>query len=264
MNYQTYPAPGSLSDVVRFFWSLDSAMEGAAAHRLTADPCSGIVFVCRGAFTEEHGASTPAGHIAGPWQCWMNNMAHGPYSLFGAYLWPWGAKALFGVALDPRSNSVRGLSDLKGGNALCKGVLAAHDHAHRVLYLSEALSLQLPVPSGSDGLLEVAIKDLFAARTLPTVDELVRKSGLARRQFERRFKACTGSSPALFLRIVRFQRTYRMLENGEASSLTEVASAAGYFDQSHFIRDFKRFSGSNPRDYFIKAPEKVDNFVRLP
>jgi AraC-like DNA-binding protein len=115
-----------------------------------------------------------------------------------------------------------------------------------------------------DPVIEAIVEHVLVAQGDVVLDELIAQSGLARRQFERRFKHTTGFSPAFFQRLVRFQRSYRMLENGTATSLTDMAHTCGYFDQSHFIRDFKRFSGMNPRTYFMKAQEKVDNFVRMP
>jgi transcriptional regulator GlxA family with amidase domain len=98
------------------------------------------------------------------------------------------------------------------------------------------------------------VHEMLGVQAERSIDDHAVHCGLARRQFERRFKECTGFPPALFQRIARFQRTYRMLEDGTATSLTDIALAGGYFDQSHFIREFKRFSGLNPRDYFVKGP----------
>ena len=115
-----------------------------------------------------------------------------------------------------------------------------------------------------DANMEASVRSMVKDLGRVSVEEIASRSGLARRQFERRFKACTGFSPALFQRVLRFQRTYRLLENGTANSLTEVALEAGYFDRSYFIRDFKRFGGMDPKSYFRRAPDKVDNFVQLP
>ena len=112
--------------------------------------------------------------------------------------------------------------------------------------------------------MDAIVRDILLEADHRPIPGYIGASGSSRRVFERRFKARTGFSPALFQRIVRFQRCYRMLERGEVANLTELAMARGYADQSHFIRDFKRFSGLNPRSYFVKAPARVDNFLRLP
>ena len=136
-------------------------------------------------------------------------------------------------------------------------------HEERAATLSSSLIERVRDKSISDPLIANIARACLVGDKF-SMEEGWRATGLARRQFERRFKSCAGFPPALFARIVRFQRSYRMLENGQATSLTDLAVACGYFDQSHFIRDFKRFSGMNPRTYFKEATEKTDSFVRLP
>lgn len=266
MEYRTYPPPAGLARHVRFYWSLESTLVGDAPHRLTADPCPGLLFICEGNFREADGQRTPTALLAGPIAGFTNNVATGPFSLFGVYLWPWSVPCFFGSRPDPFIGSISALEALWGkqGQAVEKRMIDLDTHQQRVGVISELLHERLSKPDPQDPVIERIVEHILVDRNAFTVEELIAQSGLARRQFERRFKECTGFAPALFTRIVRFQRTYRMLENGTATSLTDVALACGYFDQSHFIRDFKRFSGLNPRDYFVHAPEKVDNFVRLP
>jgi transcriptional regulator GlxA family with amidase domain len=81
---------------------------------------------------------------------------------------------------------------------------------------------------------------------------LSQQVNLGRRQLERNFLVATGLTPKLLTRIVRFQNTLNRIENSSDPSLTGIAYASGFYDQSHFIKDFKEFSGFNPREY-IKA-----------
>ncbi|TXJ23716.1 MAG: AraC family transcriptional regulator [Chitinophagaceae bacterium] len=72
---------------------------------------------------------------------------------------------------------------------------------------------------------------------------------LSTRQFERNFKEFAGFSPKLYSRIIRFQSAIEQYGQ-TGKSLTEIAYDCGYYDQSHFIHDFKEFSGLHPRHYF--------------
>jgi AraC-like DNA-binding protein len=47
-------------------------------------------------------------------------------------------------------------------------------------------------------------------------------------------------------------------------SLTDLSHAVGYYDQSHFIKDFKDFSGLNPRQYFLEVHRMADLFTDSP
>ncbi len=77
------------------------------------------------------------------------------------------------------------------------------------------------------------------------------------RQFERKFKQFSGFSPKLFSRIIRFQSAIKKYDD-KKMPLTEIAYECGYYDQSHFIHDFKEFSGYSPMQYFSGKAEGVE------
>jgi AraC-like DNA-binding protein len=58
-----------------------------------------------------------------------------------------------------------------------------------------------------------------------------------------------GITPKLFSRIQRFQQTRTFIQQNPFPDWTALALDLGYFDQSHFIRDFLEFSGLSPTDY---------------
>src|SRR5690606_33684839 len=66
------------------------------------------------------------------------------------------------------------------------------------------------------------------------------------RNFERKCKERLGMSPKTYARIVRFHKAYQMLETRPITSWAELAYEAGYYDQTHFIKDFKEFAKLTP------------------
>ncbi|MCF8357841.1 MAG: helix-turn-helix domain-containing protein [Prolixibacteraceae bacterium] len=82
------------------------------------------------------------------------------------------------------------------------------------------------------------------------IEDLVSKTFLSRKQFERTFSNFIGTSPKQFLKIVRFQNAIFEKSKNAELSLTEIAHRCGYFDQSHMINDFKTLSGITPKHYF--------------
>ncbi|MGZ8536882.1 MAG: helix-turn-helix domain-containing protein [Flavisolibacter sp.] len=78
------------------------------------------------------------------------------------------------------------------------------------------------------------------------IEHIASLSCLSLRQFERVSKERIGISPKLFARLVRFSKAYRLRENSPDISWTSIAFECGYFDQMHFIRDFKEFAGVTP------------------
>jgi len=66
------------------------------------------------------------------------------------------------------------------------------------------------------------------------------------RQFERKCNERLGMSPKTYARISRFSKAYNLFLNNTAPTWTEIAHHAGYYDQMHFIKDFKEFSKNTP------------------
>lgn len=73
------------------------------------------------------------------------------------------------------------------------------------------------------------------------------------RTLERRIRAGTGVSPALLRRVLRFRRAYPLLEAAGRGGWARAAIAAGYHDQAHCLRDFRRFTGTAPGRHFATA-----------
>lgn len=82
----------------------------------------------------------------------------------------------------------------------------------------------------------------------PSLTELAEEAGMSRYRFARLFKQSTGLSPHQYVIARRVERAKRLLEL-EGSSLHEVALGAGFSDQAHLTRHFKRFIGTTPGEF---------------
>ena len=78
---------------------------------------------------------------------------------------------------------------------------------------------------------------------------LSRIATTSERQVERKFYEQIGLSPRELNGILRFRRALAKARRLPGTSLTELALSTGYFDQSHFIREFKRLVGTSPKAY---------------
>ncbi|MBL8677831.1 MAG: AraC family transcriptional regulator [Myxococcales bacterium] len=95
-----------------------------------------------------------------------------------------------------------------------------------------------------------------------TVEELAQREDVSVRQVERLFARHLGIAPKTIATVLRFQRALKALMRDPGCPLAEVAASAGYFDQAHFIKDFKRMSGGVPRGYRgYYPPEGPDDFA---
>jgi AraC-like DNA-binding protein len=127
---------------------------------------------------------------------------------------------------------------------------SAENHESRITEMEAFLlpRLRLAEP---DRLIAAAIRWLTHGTGTKRIDELTRYIGLSQSALERRFRRVVGVSPKRFASIVRLHRAARLRAAG--ADFTSVAQAAGYFDQAHFIHDFRRATGSSPEVFFRAA-----------
>lgn len=108
---------------------------------------------------------------------------------------------------------------------------------------------------------------LFATRQIRNVpdiqlDELVDYLNLSARTLRELFSKHIGISPKYYLRLSRFNRVANEVSSNHNCSLTEIAVATGYFDQAHFIKEFKEFGGLSPNQ-FRKIQVKSADFYNF-
>ena len=82
---------------------------------------------------------------------------------------------------------------------------------------------------------------------------LSEKSGVHYKKLERIFSQYTGYNPKNFTRVIRFYRALQQMK-AKPISLTGIGLNGGYYDQPHFIRDFKAFTGKSPSNFLLKIP----------
>ena len=90
---------------------------------------------------------------------------------------------------------------------------------------------------------ELKQKDFF-----DNIENVASRYGITSRYLQKLFLQYTGLTPKLYTKINRFQNSLRLVTQNN-NSLTSIAYDCGYFDQSHFIREFKSFTGLTPSGY---------------
>ena len=93
----------------------------------------------------------------------------------------------------------------------------------------------------------------------PSVSSVTGAIGISPRHFAALFSDEVGLTPKLFCRVRRFQRVLHMVNEARDIDWTAVALSCGYFDQSHFINDFRSFSGINPTEYVTRGSRYVNH-----
>lgn len=90
----------------------------------------------------------------------------------------------------------------------------------------------------------------FSGGMIP-IEKLAADLGISQRHLSRKFQECVGLSTKEYQRVFRFIESLGRLKRHSAKSLTEVAYESGYYDQAHFIRDYKEYTGYTPRQVVL-------------
>lgn len=93
------------------------------------------------------------------------------------------------------------------------------------------------------------VQDMRKNAFTETMEVVASRYNITPRYLQKLFLQYTGIPPKLYGKINRFKQSLRLISNKE-NSLTSIAYDCGYFDQSHFIREFKSFTGLTPSAYF--------------
>lgn len=95
---------------------------------------------------------------------------------------------------------------------------------------------------------------------LRCLHQLSDEIGYSQKHFIQLFREQVGVTPKPYLRIMRFQKAVRAIENSQFVRWSPIALECGYYDQAHFIHEFKLFSGFTPNEY-VKRKTSLLNYV---
>ncbi|ALW86793.1 hypothetical protein AUC43_17925 [Hymenobacter sedentarius] len=263
MECEEFTPAASLQNIVECYWNFEEA--GSATpllHPVLPSPKPSIIVVlgkpnhpvtCEGANGECIEESWMLGQVT---DHRLNLRCARPASLFGVMFQPTGFYQLFGMSIVVAASmgTEQECAPRQFGEALTRRVQAATSPAECVAAAEELLLAQLSRRRATPAIEEVA-KALRQRRGQVCVDELARLAHLSRRQLERRFREAVGVSPKLFAEISRFAQVFQLLKEQPDANWQDVTHACGYFDQAHFIREFRRFTEETPTAFFQQSRE---------
>lgn len=135
------------------------------------------------------------------------------------------------------------------GIALESEILSLDDDVAIIDRLESFLRIHLPREDAQVVLANEIIDCIHATRAILRVDNLVGEFGLSKRSLQRLFQTYVGVSPKQVIQRRRLQEATEHLASGKIIDWPRLAVELGYFDQAHFIRDFKTIVGMTPAAY---------------
>ncbi|AXG75013.1 AraC family transcriptional regulator [Flavobacterium arcticum] len=268
MEYKTYMPCKELAKQVKLYWSLETK-DNDASHereRIFPDGCIELIFNYGDRFKkyETNGEFhlQPYNFIHGQLKTYFELQATGKIGIFSARFHPAGLQPFINFNVDSFTDSTLTVSEVweQGGEILAIEMLYCATHKERIKTLENFLINKKQILKIDNTPVEHCVNSILKTIGAITIESLSVELSISKRQLERRFIAAVGISPKLLARIVRFQHVLQLIESKTFKSFTTVAYEGGFYDQAHFIKDFKDFTGLNPKKYFSENLEMVKHF----
>jgi len=183
------------------------------------------------------------------------------HSVLGAHFKPGGAFPFFDPPARELQNTLLSLEDLWGGFAdrLRERVLESGTPQGMFRVLEQELLARGGLRLERHPAVTFALREFHGLPHTRTIADVTGRIGLSAKRFIDVFSDEVGLTPKLFCRVRRFQRVLRQVGKGWPVEWAAVAADCGYFDQAHFIRDFRAFSGLNPTTYVAQRTEHLNH-----
>ncbi len=271
MRYREFDAPERLRPYVRCLWILEDAdaRGPGRVERVLPDGCVELIVHYGDAFTQridDVDRTQPGAVVAGQIEAAMLIRSTGAVGMIGARLHPWAARPFVLHSLDELTGRVAPLDELWGSAAarLQERIHAARDDRGRADVLCDALQSMLPDRAGVHPALAASLGWIEAGDGGLPVEEIARRLQWSRRRLQRHFRSGVGLTPKSFSRIKRFQRVVQTLQDGTPPPLALLAMHAGYADQAHMAREFRRLAGVTITGFLSEQHELSDLLTQAP
>jgi AraC-like DNA-binding protein len=259
MNYQVYTPSPELQAFVKCFWTLDD--KGTATptrQRVVPDGCMEMIFhygdLYRQYFEDGKSLVQPRSFVFGQISHYIEIEPTGSSGIIAARFLPDGLGPFLAIPVTELENKAVKLSLLFGlkGKELEEKVLSAAGTKERIALIEGFLLSYLAEPATIDLVTKNCVDIILQSQGQLDMAELANNAQVNRRNMERKFVSAIGMSPKQLARVIRLQATIKMLDQKQFTSLTALAYDNGYYDQAHFIKDFKEFAGISPKAFFAE------------
>ncbi|MFN8343413.1 MAG: helix-turn-helix transcriptional regulator [Spirosomataceae bacterium] len=189
----------------------------------------------------------------------------GKIGMVGIVFRPAGLHTLFGLPMYEFSDERTNLRDVLGRqlDEWSDKIEEAGSHTERIVLLEQFLNLQLLRNKSEPDRTDYAANLIVDRRGVVNISDLMDELFVCRRQFERKFLQKVGVSPKYYARIRRVGVLCHALaqKNWQVTDWQDLIYQYGYYDQSHFIKDFTEFTGKSPSLY-VKNNIELANYLK--
>lgn len=257
MNYQTFEPNKDLSGLIKCYWTLKSPKdETPNKQTVVPDGCMEMIFHYGDLYKQytENGNSIiqPKCFVIGQLTKPLEIEPTGKTDIFSVRFHPEGFLPFATIPLKEMENTAISLEKIFGneGKHIEQKMLNTNSSTEKIKLIETFLLNRLTDNETVDRIVTSTVETILTANGQLSIDELSKQTSINRRQLERKLSASIGLSPKQLSKIIRLQAILKMLLNKNFTSLTALAYENEYYDQAHFIKDFKEFTGVTPKEFY--------------
>lgn len=267
MEFSKISPHPALAELIACYWMMYSDNAAPMVEKIIPDGFTELIFNYRDVYQSQ---------ISGHWRLQSPNLLAGQLRKFfylqntgttgsiAIKLKPAALTQLFGLSMDQFVDQIVDLDSLPHPalKALTAKINTAVQlgHTRQENLIKEVLDNYFItlLPSVTANPIKLQLDLIFSTNGMLTVTAMATMAGLSERQLERLFKKYIGLSPKYYTRIIRFNYIFKLI-TAKKSTWAAIVYQSGYYDQSHFIRNFKAFTGEDPSTYYFEK-ENMANF----
>lgn len=259
-----------LSPYIKHYLFLDNTETAVQKFRLFSDGNTGLVFSVKsklisGINKYEIKEYLPASFLYGQLNGFKDLYSENEITLIIVVFQPNGIHQLLGIPAHEFHDSIIPVEDVfdKKITALQESLFEQNNQIRTELLNSFFSSLIASKTTSNQFLIDHSLNFIIKNKGQFSIKQLVEYTGYTERHLERKFKECIGLNPKKFGNVVRLHHFLKLLKDKpEDTNLTTLCYDAGFSDQSHLIKDFKKHTGITPTEYVHSTGKLTNNLIK--
>lgn len=255
--YHTFPPHSDLEALIKCYWTLEvPAADDHQRQRIVPDGCIEMAFILgddiKRYTTENEYILQPRAMVLGQTIEPFFIEPAGYVNTFAIRFYPYGFANFISIPVSKLANTETALSKLFGevaANILEADIIHAANTHERMSVVEKFLVNQLNNKVTIDNIVRTTIDALLSTKGNAPIGQILNNETATRRNLERKFRKQIGISAKQLGKVIRLQAALKMMLNKHPGNLTDIAYESEYYDQAHFIRDFKEFTGTTPTSF---------------
>ncbi|MEQ8240757.1 MAG: helix-turn-helix domain-containing protein [Cyclobacteriaceae bacterium] len=257
MDYQTFQPHPDLEPLISCYWTLEVPADiDTQKQRIVPDGCIEIAFILgddiKRYTSDDEFILQPRAMVLGQTIEPFYIEPTGYVNTFAIRFYPYGFANFVNEPIKNLANKETPLEVLfeeKIARELEQEIIQAKDVKQRIEIIERFLLERLSKESVVENIVKSTVDAIVSSNGNTSIKTILKEDLSKRRQLERKFVKQIGVSPKQLAKVIRLQSALKILLNNETRDLTHIAYESDYYDQAHFIKDFKYFTGTSPKEF---------------